>query len=232
MSSEIVVAPVVFPALLPAALLALGVGAVYLTAKAVEASAEIAKEAAEKARRERMAREKREAEGKKRIMAQIDYHLRQTALIAEQRETNAPSDDGETSRFREEVMRALAENRQQFEKAQFSEELFQPAADEGRKRKTAHTKEELADLLERLCVVDRAEGAKLSSMVNDIESDLPGRIDAVAIQLKIALSRASEAFAKDIWRRNELSEMRRQTAGHGEYAAWADELDTVINDVR
>jgi len=192
---------------------------VDLAAKAVNKIAEM-KAAADLAREEL---EKKEAEAKCLILAEIESSiLNLTAKNKQRTDLRVAEIESHTAQIRAEVMRSLAGSK--FETVDFHKEI--PQADEvvAEAPQTAHTKEKLMELYARLEFLDQPEAGKIFPLVRDIDSDLPGRIDAVAIQLKLLISRAVENLAKDIWYRHELAAMIEAMRENGASGALADEL--------
>jgi hypothetical protein len=175
-------------------------GVAYGVAAGIKSLAEMEAERQKKLQEQ----QRREDEYKKEIVQRIEQYFEKPEIDSghDMREMEMKS-----AQIRGEILVGLAADKQYVEKVHFSEESSQPARKKTQRTPDKHSRDDLLKLHRRLWMLDKHEAEIMLPLVTEMESDLPGRADAVAVQIKLALGRAMENFAQDILYRKELGAM-------------------------
>jgi hypothetical protein len=166
----------------------------------------------------RLARERLEKAKQEAILSKVNSLLEKQDFINQQNsEQNSVSNlanlEASTAKIRDKMLKDLASVRREFDKVDFSGQLSNVSAEskdiqDRRVDVASHSLDELLSLQSRLSLLDPVEAKRLHDLIVDIKPDQTGRLDALAYQLKISISRAASILAKEIFYRDELESMR------------------------
>jgi hypothetical protein len=132
--------------------------------------------------------------------------------------------------IRDDIIRSLTSSKITFDNVKYADITIETENDlPSSTQKAYHSINDVQDLHMRLSVLDQSEAQRLSHLLNDLDLTTPNRIDAVAFQLKISISRATSFFAKDIWRKKELGAMRSYIFENDEHNEIISEYDLALN---
>jgi hypothetical protein len=180
---------------------------------------------------ERQEREKREisqskdlADKVQQLVSQYDEKL---SVKYQQDKTDL---EQQTSSIRDEILANLAELSSEFNSIDLSERmaLARLEAPKLAEKTHHHTLDQLYTFHGRLNCLDPEEAKNLLPLIDELDQDLTFRVDALAIELKIAISRAAEILAKKLWRGKELAAMSLALRQEASYPELADEFEKLV----
>ena len=168
----------------------------------------------EEVEKARLEREKNETAKQDIILSQIKKFIQNQDNIGQQAtKANLSVLEQKSNQIRDLVLNDLAAHRREFQTTDFSDELAQARSEAERPDviiEPKHTLDDLSVLLARLAVLDGPEARRLLSLVEGLDPETPGRIDALAIQLKVSIGRAAETLARELRYRDDLESMMLQ----------------------